>query len=114
MYPLAPVSRTWTVNRQTNVKARRTGFFLVPDFASTAHMIQGMSLDAAFVELVHTDLHEKITEDLYVSAYVMLSRAKYLHGVAIMRHFSPSLFTCGPPARPHLLMQKLRGEITAQ
>ena len=39
VYPLTAKSRTWLVNRQTKVKARRTGFFLVPDFASTAHMI---------------------------------------------------------------------------
>ena len=46
VYPLTPVSRTWLVNKHTGVKARRTGFFLLPDFASTAHMIQGTSLDA--------------------------------------------------------------------
>ena len=36
VYPLTPVSRTWQVNKKTKVKVRRTGFFLVPDFASTA------------------------------------------------------------------------------
>eukprot|EP00973_Karenia_brevis_P020135 2763385-Karenia_brevis.AAC.1 len=46
VYPLTPVSRTWEVNKFTGVKARRTGFFLLPDFASTAHMIQGRSLEA--------------------------------------------------------------------
>ena len=30
--------------QKTKVKVRRTGFFLVPDYASTAHMIQGLSI----------------------------------------------------------------------
>ena len=42
----------WQVNKRTKVKIRRTGFFLVPDFATTAHMIQGQSVSAAFVDLV--------------------------------------------------------------
>ena len=46
VYPLAPVSRTWKVNEYTGIRARRTGFFLLPDFASTAHMIQGATLEA--------------------------------------------------------------------
>ena len=46
VYPLTPKSRTWKVKKYTGVKARRTGFFLVPDFAATAHMIQGTSLNA--------------------------------------------------------------------
>ena len=100
------------MNRKTKVKVRRTGFSMVPDFASTAHMIQGQSLTAAFVDLVHAELHENITEDLYVAAYVMLSRARFLENLWILRHFGPLLFSAGPPAGPHLLMQKLRGEIT--
>ena len=39
--PHIECSRELGVNKYTNVKARRTGFFIVPDFASTAHMIQG-------------------------------------------------------------------------
>ena len=44
VYPLTPVSRTWQLNKKTKVKIRRTGFFLVPDFATTAHMIEGQSV----------------------------------------------------------------------
>ena len=87
---------------------------MVPDFASTAHMIQGQSLDAVFMDLVQNKLTENITEDLYVSAYVMLSRARTLTNLYILRHFSQALFSAGPPAGPHLLMQKLLGEVTAQ
>ena len=42
VYPLKPRSRTWTVNKYTGIAARRTGFWIVPDFGSTAHMIQGV------------------------------------------------------------------------
>ena len=45
VYPVTYVSRSWKVNRKTGVAARRTGFFLIPDFGSTAHMIQGQTLE---------------------------------------------------------------------
>ena len=112
VYPLTPASRTFLVNRNTKVKARRTSFFLVPDFAYTAYMIQGQSLTAAFVDLVHGELLEKAEEELYVAAYVMLSRAKYLENLWILRPFGLSLFNRGPPSGPHLLMRKLRGELS--
>ena len=50
VFPLKPVTRTWVVNRKTEAKASRRGFPLVPDFASTAHMMQGMNLAAAIAD----------------------------------------------------------------
>ena len=87
VYPLTPVSRTWIVNKRTKVKARRTGYFLVPDFASTAHMIQKQSLEAAFVDVVNRSFWETITTELQIAGYVMLSRAKFMHKVWIMQAF---------------------------
>ena len=43
VYPVTPVSRTLVENQKTQTRVRRTGFFLIPDLASTAHMIQGQS-----------------------------------------------------------------------
>ena len=74
VYPLAPVSRTWVVNEYTGIKARRTGYFIVPDFASTAHGIQGTSLDAVLCAAIVPE--EKTTTQDQVAAYVSLSRAK--------------------------------------
>ena len=51
VYPLKRKSRTWKVNKYTGIEARRTGFWMLPDFGSTAHMIQGATLEAAFVDL---------------------------------------------------------------
>ena len=62
VYPLTPVSRTWVVNKRTATKVRRTGFFLVPDVASTAHMIQGQTLEAVFADIVNDSYFEKPTE----------------------------------------------------
>ena len=50
VFPLTPVSRTWKVNKYTHIQARRTGFWLIADFGSTAHMIQGQSLNGAFAD----------------------------------------------------------------
>ena len=56
---------------------------------------------------------ENPTEELQIAGYVMLSRAKFLEKIWIMQAFSRGLFTQGPPMGPHLLMRKLKGEITA-
>ena len=114
VYPVTPVSRTWVVNQKTQTRVRRTGFFLIPDLASTAHMIQGQSLEACFHDVVNMDITESVNEELQVSGYVMLSRAKYLDKLWILQPFSQKLFTQRPPAGPHILMQKLKGVISAE
>ena len=38
VYPLKRRSRTWKDNKHTGIEARRTGFWILPDFGSTAHM----------------------------------------------------------------------------
>ena len=114
VYPVTPVSRTWVVNQKTQAKVRRTGYFLVADFASTAHWIQGQSLDACFPDVVDQDLTENPTEVLQISGYVMLSRARNLDRLWILQAFAQNLFAQGPPTGPHILMQKLKGDITTE
>ena len=63
-------------------------------------MIQGQSLTAAFVDLVANDVMEEATEEQYLKAYVMLSRARFLDNLWILRPFGKDLFNRGPPAGP--------------
>ena len=114
VYPLSPVSRSWEVNKKTKTKVRRTGYLLVPDFASTAHMIQGQSLEACFADLVHNDIMENETAELHISGYVMLSRAKFLKQIWILQAFAQRLFTQGPPSNPDLLLRKLCRKISIE
>ncbi len=74
-------------------------------------MVQGQSVNAAFVDLVTRDDKEKPTVDTQVSGYVMLSRARDPDKVWLFRPFPRELFTLGPPSGPHVLLRKLRGEI---
>ena len=50
VYALQAKPRMWTVNKFTGIKARRRGFTLVPDFASTPHMVQSATLNAALAD----------------------------------------------------------------
>ncbi len=110
VYPVTSVSRSWKVNTKTGVSARRTGFFLIPDFGSTAHMIQGQTLDGV---LPDAESHvSPAGPSTHIGAYIGFSRVKTLQGVWILRPFSPFLFTAGSPPGPDILMKKLRGEIT--
>ncbi len=112
VYPLKPRSRTWTVNKYTKIEARRTGFWIVPDFGSTAHMIQGATLAAAFVDML--EACTKVSLVLQIAAYVCLSRVKTLASICVMQPFSPLLFSRGPPKGPDRLIRKLRGDITVE
>ena len=110
VFPLKRRSRTWKVNKYTGIEARRTGFCMLPDFGSTAHMIQGATLEAAFVDLQHSSSKASMTS--LIAAYVCLSRVKRLQNICVMQPFSPFLFALGNPAGPERLVRMLSGEIT--
>ena len=112
VYPMEPRSRTWLVNEQTKVKARRTGFHIIPDLSATAHMLQGATLEAVIADCLEHGHTTKLVDML--AAYVGLSRAKIKENVLIMQAFSPALFNHGPPPGPHILMRLLRGDITEE
>ena len=75
-------------------------------------MIQGQSLRAAFVDVGSNDGTEDSTEEQYLKAYVMLSRAKVLDNLWILRPFAKDLFHQGPPTGPNILMKKLKNELS--
>ena len=77
---------------------------MVPDFGSTAHVIQGATLDALFAECVNRTISDAATEEHHVAAYVMLSRAKYLENIWVLQAFGPQDFRQGEPAGPSILM----------
>ena len=100
------------MNLYTGIQARRTGYFMLPDFASTAHMSQGGSLDAVLCNLPSPS--EKVTTQEQIAGYVSLSRARRADKVLALQAFSPWLFRQGQPRGPELLVQKLRGDISAE
>ena len=110
VYPFTKKSRTWKVNKYTGIEARRTGYLLLPDFGSTAHMVQGQTLDAEFCDC--QEAGGKVSTASQIAAYVCLSRVKELLMICVLQAFSFLLFTRGPPKGPDLLIRKLRGEFT--
>ena len=110
VYPLRPRTRTWKVNKYTGIEARRTGFWMLPDFGSTAHMIQGATLEAAFADLLAA--YSKGSMISQIAAYICLSRVKQLESMCVMQPFSPFLFSHGSPAGPERLVRKLSKQIS--
>ena len=90
VYPLTPKTRKWHVNKNQGIEARRTGYLLLPDFCSTAHMIQGATLEAAFWG--SHDANQNIAPAEQIAGYVVLGRVKHLHRMCILQPFSPLLF----------------------
>ena len=87
VYPLRSKSRGWLVNKYAHIAARRTGYLLIPDFASTSHMIQGATLAAAFWGC--QDAAGTVSMASQISGYVILSRVKL------------SLIHISEPTRPY-------------
>ena len=105
-------SRTWKVNKYQNIEARRTGFWFLPDFGSTAHMIQGATLEAAFADLQETS--SNVSPSSQIAGYVCLSRIKKIISIWILQAFSPLLFTQGPPKGPERLIRYLQKRLSAK
>ena len=109
VYPLKPRARQWALGKHTGNTVKRTSYSVLPDFGSTAHMCQGQTLNAAFVDAL--EAWKSVNLDGAVQVYVMLSRVKLLANLVIMQPFSPWLFKQGSPLGPDILMKKLRGDI---
>ena len=72
VYPLTAVARTWTLNKDIGANITRKGFTIVPDFASTAFMIQGATLEAMIADCGDAFDNCKLSD--MVNAYAILSR----------------------------------------
>ena len=111
VYPLKLAGKVWNISENTKMKAKRTGFQIVPDFGQTAHSVQGASSAAVIVDCLAVDVCTKTTEML--AAYIGLSRVRRKEALLIAEPFSPALFCHGQPPGPDILMKVLRREITA-
>ena len=78
VFPLYPVERTWILNEATEAKIRRKGFTIVPDYASTAFMMQGATLKACLADC--GDLLDLPGLSELMTTYVILSRVTTADG----------------------------------
>ena len=108
---MTPSSRTWKADKYIGIEARRTGYCILPDFASTAHMIQGAALDAVFSDA--QEASASVSMAMQIAAYIAFTRIKELVKICVLQPFSPWLFAPGPPRGPERLIRKLSGQITS-
>ena len=95
VFPLRPRVAQWLVNKKTEAKVRRRGFPLIPDYACTAHMVQGMTLRGALADCGDV-LDNPALKDM-LAGYVALSRVRTANTLLLLRAFSATLFRQGPP-----------------
>ena len=74
---------------------------LGPDYARTAYSTQGLTLDAALVDLCFSD------ETNPTTAYVALSRVRGANDVLIIQEFDIAPFQQGVPVGPKWLLKTL-------
>jgi len=106
-YPVKPSKKSWYVDsnrRHPVLRVNRSQLPVGPDYARTAYSTQGLTLDAAMVDLCFDESADAAT------AYVALSRVRSADDILIMQPFTLDLFQKGMPIGPRLLLKKLRGE----
>ena len=69
---------------------KRRGFQLLPDYACTAHMVQGMTLPGLVTECGGV-LGKPQLKDM-LAAYVALSRVRKADCLLLLRAFSPACY----------------------
>jgi len=109
--PLYPVERTWILNDASGAKVRRKDFTLLPDYASTAFMIQGATLDASIADC--GDIVDLPGLSELMTTYVILSRVKTAHTLLLLRAFSHELFWDGRSAGAALPVEVLVATVRA-
>ena len=72
------MERTWILNEATEAKIRRKGFTIVPDYASTAFMMQGATLKACLADC--GDVLDLPGLSELMTTYVILSRVTTADG----------------------------------
>ena len=93
VWPLYPVERSWILNETSGAKIKRKGFTIVPDFASTAFMIQGSTLEASIADC--GDVLDSCGLSELMTNYVILSRVKTAASLLLLRAFGHDLFPDG-------------------
>ena len=106
MWPLYPVDRTWILNEALSTKIKRKEFTLVPDYASTAFMIQGATIPAGIADCGDVTDFGGLSE--LMTTYVILSRVKSADGLLLLRAFCPNMFAMGALPGPTCLLKLLR------
>lgn len=106
-YPIKVAKKTWHIddNRMCPVlRVSRTQTPIGPDYARTAYSAQGLTLDAAIVDLCFDDTTDPTT------GYIAMSRVRCADDILIMQAFDIKLFQKGVPLGPAMLLKYLRGE----
>ena len=80
---MAPVVRSWAVHKGHKSMCTRKGFTVIPNFAGTAHMVQGQTLDAGIADFLDIDTASHPHEE--VAAYIAASRIRRADVPLIMR-----------------------------
>ena len=107
VYPVKPQKKDWYVDSDSpkpKNKVSREQVGVGPDYARTAYSTQGLTLDAALVDLCFSD------ETNPTTAYVALSRVRGANDVLIIQEFGIEPFQQGIPVGPKWLLKTLRGE----
>ena len=106
VWPLYPVDRQWILNEASGANIKRKGSTIVPDFASTAFMIQGSTLEASIADC--GDVLDSCGLSEFMTNYVILSRVKNATGLLLLRAFSHDLFQMGAAPGPWCLLNMLK------
>ena len=109
VFAVTPRRASWALDKNKTMWVTRTGFPLVPDFASTVHGVTGRTLNAAVADL--KPFYKKPNQEDALMGYICLSRVAKAENFVLAQAFPPMLFRQGPQPGPQLLIEFLRGNV---
>ena len=109
VFAVAPRRVSWALDKEKTMWVTRTGFHLVPDFASKVHGVTGRNLSAAVADV--NPFYKKPNQKDALMGYISISWVEMADNFMLAQAFPPMLFRQGPQPGPRLLMEFLRGNV---
>ena len=103
-------ARHWSFDADNNVRIRRHGFPIVPDFGGTAHAYCGTTMAAAIGGLLPWSQEPRL--DHMLECYIIKSRVRDAEKLLLAQPYSPHLFRQGTLPGPQLLLDVLMKKTT--
>jgi len=110
IYTLKMSVKVWSLDQGNQVRIRRYGFPLVPDFGGTAHAYCGDTVPALIGDLMKWTHIPNL--DNALRGYIIKSRIRNSSNLLLAQPYSPMLFRQGEQPGPHLLRERLLDKLT--
>ena len=108
VYPITRSGKDWWLDRRRRhgcqQRIKRYQFPIAPDYARTAYSAQGLTLEAAAVDLNFNTAHDISAR----TGYVAVTRVRCADDIILLQAFERETFQRGVALQPKLMLAKIK------